>query len=83
MRHLGFKLSLADPDVWMREAVTAEGAEYWEYILRCTDDVLFISDTGKKILRDGIGKYFQLKVESIGEPKYISWWTHAEGYFGK
>ena len=69
MRHLGFKLSLADLDVWMREAVTAEGAEFWEYILLYTDDVLVISDTREKTLRDGIGKYFQLKEESIGEPK--------------
>ena len=69
MRHLGFKSSLADPAVWMQEAVTAEGAEYWEYILLYTDDVLVISDTGEKTLRYGIGKYFQLKEESIGEPK--------------
>ena len=34
-----------------------------------TDNVLAISDTGEKTLRDGIGKYFQLKEESIGEPK--------------
>ena len=61
MRHLGFKSSLADPDVWMREAVTAEGAEYLEYILLYTDDVLVISDTGEETLRDGIGKYLQLK----------------------
>ena len=53
----------------MREAVTAGGGEYWEYILLYTDNVLVISDTGKKTLRDGIGKYFQLKEESIGEPK--------------
>ena len=69
MRHLGFKSSLADPDVWIREAVTAEGAEYWEYILLYTDDVLVILDTGEKKLRDGIGKYFQLKEESTGKPK--------------
>ena len=69
MRHLGFKSSLSDPDVWMREAVTAEGAEYWEYILLYTDNVLVISDTGEKTLRDGFGKYFQLKEELIGEPK--------------
>ena len=69
MRHLGFKSSLADPNVWMRESVIAEGAEYWEYILRYTDNVLVISDTGEKTLRYGIGKYFQLKEESIGEPK--------------
>ena len=69
MQHLGFKSSLPEPDVWMQEAVTAEGAEYWEYILLYTDNVLVISDTGEKTLWDGIGKYFQLKEESIGEPK--------------
>ena len=36
MQHFGFKSSLADPDLWMREAVTAEGAAYWEYILQAT-----------------------------------------------
>ena len=55
MRHLGFKSSLADPDVLMREAVTAEGIEYWEYILIYTDGVLVITDRGEKTLRDGIG----------------------------
>ena len=29
IRNLGFKSILDDPDVWMQEAVTAEGAEYW------------------------------------------------------
>ena len=55
--------------MWMQEAVTAESAEYWEYIMLYTDYVMVISDTGEKTLRDGIGKYFQLKEESIGEPK--------------
>ena len=31
-------------------------------------DVLVISDSGIKILRDGIGKYFELKESSIGPP---------------
>ena len=46
-----------------------EGAEYWEYILLYTDNVLVISYTREKTLQDGIGKYFQLKEEPIGEPK--------------
>ena len=69
MRHLGLKSSLADPDVLMREAVTAEGNEYWEHILLYTDGVLVITYTGEKTLRDGIGKYFQLNEESFSEPK--------------
>jgi hypothetical protein len=69
MRHLDFQSCLADPDVWMRPAQKADGSEYWEYVLIYTDDVLVISTQGEKILRDGIGKYFELKEESIGPPK--------------
>ena len=68
MWHLGFISSLTDPDVWIQEAVTEEVAEYWEYILVYTDNVLVITDTGEKTLRDGIGKYFQLNEESFSEP---------------
>ena len=52
-------------DNWL----AAEGAKYSEYILLYTDDVLVISDIGEKTLRDDIGRYFQLKEESFGEPK--------------
>ena len=37
-------------------------------MLLYTDDVLVISENGEEILRDGIGKYFELKEESIGPP---------------
>jgi hypothetical protein len=69
MRHLEFTSYLADPDVWMRPALKPDGSEYWEYVLLYTDDVLVISTQGEKVLRDGIGKYFELKEESIGPPK--------------
>jgi hypothetical protein len=69
MRHLDFTSCLADPDVWMRPAQKADGSEYWEYVLIYTDDVLVISTQGEKSLREGIGKYFELKEESIGPPK--------------
>jgi hypothetical protein len=69
MQHLDFTSCLADPDVWMRPAQKADGSEYWEYVLIYTDDVLVVSTQGEKILREGIGKYFELKEESIGPPK--------------
>ena len=37
-------------------------------MLLYTDDVLVVSDSGEKILREGIGKYFELKESSIGPP---------------
>ena len=63
MKHLKFGYCLADPDVWMRVAMSDEGQEYYEYVLLWTDDCLVISH------RPEIGKYFKLKEESIGPPK--------------
>ena len=53
----------------MQEAVKAEGTQYWEYVLLYMDDCLVISDNGKKVLRNDIGKYFTLKEISVGPPK--------------
>lgn len=68
MGFLGFKTCLADPDVWMRPALKSDGSEYWEYVLLYTDDTLVISENGEKVLREQIGRYFELKEESIGPP---------------
>ena len=69
MHHLNFQSCPADPDVWMREALKADGTEYWEYVLLYTDDCLCISTNPERTLRNEIGKYFRLKEESIGPPK--------------
>jgi len=69
MRHLEFVSCPADPDVWMRPAVKSNGDEYYEYVLLYTDDVLVVSENGERLLREKIGKYFELKEASIGPPK--------------
>jgi hypothetical protein len=69
MRHLDMISCPADPDVWMRAAKHSDGSEYYEYILLYTDDALVISEHAEKVLRDGLGRYFELKEESIGPPK--------------
>ena len=69
MWHLGFMSCPADPDVWMRPALKADGSEYYEYILLYTDDTLCISENPEKVLRTEIGRYFTLKEDSIGPPK--------------
>ena len=68
MDHLGFKSCKADPDVWMREATKSDGSEYWEYVLLYCDDTLAISERGEHVIRNEIGRYFELKEESIGPP---------------
>jgi hypothetical protein len=65
---MGFSSSPADPDVWYRMAKRKNGEEYYEYVLLYTDDCLAISERADSVLRDEIGKYFELKEESIGKP---------------
>ena len=69
MHFLHFKSCPADPDVWMRPAIHSDGSKHYEYILLYTDDALAIGEYPEKLLREGIGKYFTLKEESIGPPK--------------
>ena len=40
---MGFKSSIADPDVWLRPETKADGEEYYKYILVYVDDLLAIS----------------------------------------
>ena len=70
MEHIEFKACPADPDIWMRPARKSDGSEYWEYVLLYTDDILVVSEYGEKLLRKQIGKYFELKEESIGSPEF-------------
>ena len=58
----------ADPDVWMQLAEKSDGTTYYEYELLYVDDALVISENVEEILREEIGKYFELKEESIGRP---------------
>ena len=69
MRHMNFVSCPADPDVWMRPAIKSDNSKTYDYILLYTDDVLAVGEHAEKMLREGIGKYFELKEESIGPPK--------------
>ena len=68
MHFLNFKSCPADPDVWMRPAIKSDGTTYYEYVLLYTDDALVVSENAEDILRNEIGRYFDLKEESVGEP---------------
>ena len=68
MSFLGFEPCLADPDIWMRPATKSDGSPYYEYVLLYTDDALVVSERGEQILRDELGRYFELKEGSVGPP---------------
>ena len=68
MEFLNFKSCLADPDVWMRQAIKSDGNTYYEYILLYVDDALVVSENAESILQNELRRYFHLKEESIGPP---------------
>jgi hypothetical protein len=64
---MGFKASLADPDVWMRPAVKPDGSKYWEYLATYVDDVLCLSLDPKGIMTT-LEETYTLKKGSVGPP---------------
>ena len=68
MRHLDFTSCLADPDVCMRPAKKTYSTSYYENILLYTGNALVISQHAEETLKE-LGRYFELKEESIGPPK--------------
>ena len=68
MKHMDFESLLADPDVQIQKAKQKNGEEYYEYILLYVDDCLVISERAESTLHDKIGRYFELKEESITKP---------------
>ena len=57
---LGFRSSLADPDVWMKPATKNNGFKYYEYVLCYVDDVMVVSDEPQDTI-DGLKCVFKLK----------------------
>ena len=68
MEFLVFKSNGGDPDVWMPPAKLKYYTEVYEYVLLYTDDCLVVSENSESILKNEIGRYFELKPDSIGPP---------------
>ena len=72
MQFLNFTSCPADPDVWMRPAIKSDGFKCYDYVLLNLDDALVASENAESILRNELGRYFELKEESI-PPQIITW----------
>ena len=70
MHFINFTLCPADPDVWMRPAIKSDGTKFYDYVLLYVDDALVVSKKAESILRNELGRYFELKEESIGPPNH-------------
>ena len=68
MHFINFTSCPADPDVWMRPAIKSDGSKCYDYVL---DDALVVSENAESILRNELGRYFELKEESIGPPRSL------------
>ena len=64
LRDMGFTPSLADPDVWMRDAGT-----HWEYLAVYVDDLLAIMKDPDEFFKILTEKY-KYKLKGVGPPKY-------------
>ena len=61
----------ADPDVL--DAASDKkvmGPSVMDYVLLYVDDALVVSENAESILRNELGRYFELKEESIGPPDH-------------
>ena len=65
---MGFKSSIADPDVWLRAATKADGEEYYEYVLVYVDDLLAISVNATSVIGE-VAVRFKLKKDKIEPPE--------------
>ena len=68
MHFLGFTSCRADPDLWIRPTTKLDGTPCYDYVLLYVDDTLAISENAEHIIRNEIGKYFEMKEASIGKP---------------
>jgi hypothetical protein len=67
LHELNFQSCLADPDVWFRPAVKANGFHYYEYILVYVDDLLVLSHQPTSIMKN-LEAYYRLK-DGFEKPK--------------
>lgn len=66
---IGFKSSIADPDVWMWPATKESSVEYYEYILCYVDDILCISHDPSRPMNN-IRASLKFKNDKVEEPEF-------------
>jgi hypothetical protein len=68
MRHLGYQLCLADPDLWFKAEVQPDdGFKYYAYVLLYVDNCMAIGHDPLTVLNQ-LDKFFTMKKGSIGDP---------------
>jgi hypothetical protein len=78
---LGYKPTVADPDVYMKAETKPDGTKYYSYLIVYVDDILSIH-AKPKIIMDKVGSLFRLK-DTVEEPKIylgadVRRWEHQK-----
>ena len=72
LKDLDFISTLADPDVWIREAFYEDGFKYYEMLFVYVDDILAVSHKATNVIK-GITAFYREKEGSIKPPDiYLS-----------
>lgn len=66
LKDMGYKASVADPDVYMRRSSKPNGFQYYELLLTYVDDCLCVSAKPQETM-DVLGKIFDLK-DTVKKP---------------
>ena len=54
----------------MMPAIKSDGTKCYDYVLLYVNDALVVSENAESSLRNELGRYFELKEESIGPPDH-------------
>ena len=65
---MGFKSSIADPDLWIRHATKPYGEQYYKLILLYVDYLPVIRQDAVSVIR-GVAEKFKLKKYKIETPE--------------
>ena len=67
LKDLDFVSTLADPDVWIREAVHEDGFKYYEMLFVYVDDILAVLHKAKDVIKE-ITAFYRAKEGIIKPP---------------
>lgn len=67
LQDMGYKATLADPDVWLSRGYRKNGTPYYRYIFVYVDDILVLAENPQEIMAV-IAKSYRLKNDNISEP---------------
>jgi len=69
LNNIGFRSSIADPDVWIISSIKPDGQRYYEYILVYVDDILCTSHDPKATMKEIQGKKVKFKKNKVAPPE--------------